>query len=311
MSLAVRAEPEVALRPVTGAHDAELRSFLRDDVWNGVYLLGMLHAYGIEGPRSRFIGAFVGDRLVGVLGEAREVHCWYASIAGRDAAVAGALARGLRLPAVEVVLGPEDLVDALLRALPSPARRTTRMALCVSHDGMSLPRPKHAVRRAVPSDLLGLVDLYEGYEFDGYPTRRHLRRALTEHIAQGGVYLIELDGRPVAARRIEASSPDVVLFGGLTVDPAYRGRDLGRDVRLGSSIDLLERGVPHCSLRDGANPHLAGHELREHSPWLVANLTPPKPAAWAALVRRARARFSPWDRPCRRRRLSYAPSVRV
>jgi hypothetical protein len=312
VTLAARAEPEVALRLLHLADEAELWSFLREDVWNGVYLLGMLHTYGIASPRSRFTGAFLRDRLVGVLGEAREVHCWYASVAGREAAVAGALSRALRTPAVEVILGPEDLVDALLRALPPPAaRRTTRMVLCVSRDGMSLPRLTRPVRLATLSDLLGLVDLYEGYEFDGYPTRRHLRRALAEHIRRGGVYLIELDGRPVAARRIEASCPDVVLFGGLTVDPAYRGRDLGRDVRLGSSLDLLERGIPHCSLRDSANPHLAGHELHEHSPWLVANLTAPRPTAWTELVRRARARISPWDRPCRRRPTSYAPSVRA
>jgi GNAT superfamily N-acetyltransferase len=211
---------------------------------------------------------------------------------------------------VEVLLGPEPLVEAVLRDLPpARARRTTRMVLAVSSDGMPMPAPGTPVRRATPSDLLGLVDLYEGYEFDGYPTRRHLHRALEERIREAAVYVIELDGRPVAARRIDASSPEVALLGGLTVHPDYRGRGLGRDVRLGSSRDLLARGVPHCTLRDRANPYMPDYELRDHAPWTVANLTSPPPAAWADMVNRVRARISPWDRPCRRRRAGFAASV--
>ncbi len=310
MSVAARAETEVALRPLTAADEAELRSFLRDDVWNCVYLLGILHAYGIEGPRSRFTGAFLGDRLVGVLAEAREVHCWYASIAGRDAAVARAFARPLGAPSVEVLLGPESLVAAVVRDLPpTRVRRTTPMILSVSWDGMPMAHPTRPVRRATPSDLLGLVDLYEGYEFDGYPTRRHLHRALEERIREAAVYLIELDGRPVAARRIDASCPEVALFGGLTVHPDYRGRGLARDVRLGSSRDLLARGIVQCTLRDRANPYMVDYELREHAPWMVANFASPRRAAWIEIVQRVRARISPWDRPCRRRRPGFVASA--
>ena len=312
MNLAARAEPEVALRPLTAADEGELRSFLRDDVWSRVYLLGILHAYGIAGPRSHFTGAFVRDRLVGVFGEAREVHCWYASVAARDPVIARAFAGTLRAPCVEVLLGPESLVDAVLRDLPAArVRRTTPMILSVSWDGMPMAHPTRPVRRATPSDLLGLVDLYEGYEFDGYPTRRHLHRALEERIREAAVYLIELDGRPVAARRIDASCPEVALFGGLTVHPDYRGRGLGRDVRLGSGGDLLARGVPQCSLRDRANPYMVDYELREHAPWMVANFASPTPAAWIEIVHRVRARISPWDRPCRRRRPGFMASAQA
>ena len=310
MSPATRTETEVALRRLTAADEAALRSFLRDDVWNGVYLLGILHAQGVAGPRSRFTGAFLGDRLVGVLAEAREVHCWYASIAGRDAAVARAFAAFLAAPRVEVLLGPEALVEAVLRDLPpTRVRRTTRMILSVSWDGMPMPAHATPVRRATPSDLLALVDLYEGYEFDGYPTRRHLHRALEERIEDAAVYVIDVDGCPVAARRIDAWSPEVALFGGLTVHPDYRGRGLGRDVRLGSGADLVARGVPHCTLRDRANPYMIDYELRDHAPWMVANLAMPAPAAWVDVVQRMRARISPWDRPCRRRRPGFAASV--
>ena len=312
VSLPARDESEVKSRRLTAADEAELRSLLGDDVWNGVYLLGMLHAYGIESPRSRFTGAFVRDRLVGVLGEAREVHCWYASLAGREPAAARVFAASLRAPQVEVLLGPESLVASLLRDLPpARVRRTTRMVLSIGWDGMSIPRPAHPVRRATPSDLLGLVDLYEGYEFDGYPTRRHLHRALEERITKSAVYLIELDGRPVAARRLDASCPEVALFGGLTVHPDYRGRSLGRDVRFGSGRDLCDRGIAQCSLRDRANPYMGDYELRDHAPWLVTNLTSPTPAVWSEIVHRMRARISPWDRPCRRRRPSFTATAEV
>lgn len=300
----------VDLRRLTPADEGELRALLRTDVWNHVYLLGMLHWCGAAGPRVRFTGAFANGRLVGVLGEAREVHCWYASLAGEDPAIARAFAATLSAPSVEVLLGPQSLVDAVLGDLPpGRVRRTTRMVLSVSWDGMSIAHPTRPVRLATPSDLPGLVDLYEGYEFDGYPTRRHLHRALDERIRAAGVYLIELDGRPVAARRIDASCPELALFGGLTVHPDYRGRNLGRDVRLGSSGDLLARGVSQCSLRDRANPYMLDYELREHAPWIVANFASPAPGAWIEIVHRVRARISPWDRPCRRRPPGFVVSA--
>jgi len=163
------------------------------------------------------------------------------------------------------------------------------------------------VRRATLADVPGLVDLYERYEFDGYPTRRHVRRALEERIRQSAVWVLELDGRPVAARRIDASSADVVLLGGLTVDPAYRGRDLGWDVRLACLADLGSRGLRHCALRHVANARAVRREHRDHAPWMVANLAMPPPAPWRDLLRRVRARLSPWDRPCRRRRADFTP----
>jgi len=243
-----------------------------------------------------------------VLGEGREVHCWYASLSVVDPAVAAALARELTAPRVQVLLGREDVVAAALAAMP-PSRlgRTSRMVLGISHDAMPSASPSHPVRRATSADIPGLVDLYERYEFDGYPTRRHVRRALEERIRRSTVWVLELDGRPVAARRMDASSPEVVLLGGLTVDPGYRGRDLGRDMRLACVADLGGRGLPHCSLRHVGNARAARREHRDHAPWMIANLAVPPPPPWRDLLRRVRARLSAWDRPCRRRRADVTP----
>ena len=301
--------PAVELRRLTRADETELRALLRADPWNHVYLLGVLHCYGAQGPRACFTGAFAGGRLVGVLGEAREVHCWYASLSAGDPAAAAALARELVAPRVEVLLGREDAVEAALAALP-PGRvgRRSHMMLGISHDGMTSEPPAHPVRRATAADLPGLVDLYEGYEFDGYPTRRHVRRALEERIARGGVWLLELDGRPVAARRADVSSPEVVLLGGLTVDPRFRGRDLAEDLRRACIADLGRQGTPHCSLAHVDNDRVATHrEHRDFAPWLIANLAVPPAPPWRDFLRRVRARLSPDDRPVRRRRPEFTP----
>jgi N-acetylglutamate synthase-like GNAT family acetyltransferase len=294
------------VRPLTAAEGEALRAYLREDIWTHAYLLGILSWYGNAGPRARFTGAFEAGRLVGVLAEAREVHCWYASLGANDTAVAAALGRRLAVPKVEVLTGRADLVEAAIAALPAArVRRTTAMVIGVSHDDMPSEAPAHPVRRATAGDLPALVDLYEPYEFDGYPTRRHVWRALAERLRRSTVYVLELDGRPVAARRIEASSPEVALLGGLTVDPRYRGRRLARDMRLACVADLRRQGVPHCGLHHVDNPHLGGNEHREHAPWTVANLAVPPPPPWRDFLRRVRARLSPWDRPCRRRRPDF------
>jgi hypothetical protein len=295
------------LRSLVRADLEALRAYLREDVWSHVYVLGLLSWYGIGNPRTRFTGAFRGGRLAGVLAEGREVHCWYASLGAADAEVAAALGRGLIEPRVEVLAGRADLVEAAIAGLPAPRRRrTTAMILCTSHGDGPPGAPSDLVQTATAADLPGLVDLYEGYEFDGYPTRRHLWRALAERLRRSAIYRVVLDGRPVAARRIDASSPEVVLFGGFTVDPAYRGRGLALDIRLACLADMRRRGVPHCVLHHVGNPDVRDEEHRAHAPWTFAYLAVPPPPPWRDFLRRLRGRLSDWDRPCRRRPAGFA-----
>ena len=117
--------------------------------------------------------------------------------------------------------------------------------------------------------------------------------------------MLELDGRVVAARRIDMSSPEVALLGGLTVDPAYRGRGLARDVRLATVADLAKGGVRHCGAIHVGNARVVHREHRDYASWMIANLAMPPPPRWRRLVQSARARLWAWDRPCRRRRPAF------
>src|SRR5262249_24519670 len=119
MPAALPAHGSVVLRRLARADEAALRALLDTDVWNNAYLFGILHCFGLDGPRSRFTGAFVGGRLVGALGEGRETHCWYASLSVGYADVVAALAGELVAPCVEVLLGREDVVSAAVAALPA------------------------------------------------------------------------------------------------------------------------------------------------------------------------------------------------
>src|SRR5262249_43441048 len=150
-----------------------------------------------------------------------------------------------------------------------------------------------------------LVDLYEGYELDGYPTRRHVWRALGERLRRGAVWVLELDGRIVGARRVEASSPEVTVLGGLTGDPAYRGRALAQALRLASVADLTRLGRRHCALRHVDNVRVTRSELRDHAAWSIATLAGPPLPRWRNLLGRLRGRLSRWDRPCRRRKADF------
>ena len=259
----------VELRRLTPADEGELRALLREDVWNHVYLLGMLHWHGTDGPRVRFTGAFASGRLVGVLGEAREVHCWYASLSAGDPAVASALGGELIEPRVEVVLGRADVVSAALAALPTArVLRTSQLMLGISHDAMPRGSPRHPVRRATLADVPGLVDLYEGTSSTA--TRR------------------------VATCGARSKSTSGAAPYGCSSSTGTR-----------SPRDASTPGLRHCGAAHVGNTRVAHLEHRDHAPWLVANLALPPAPLWRELVRRVRGRLSPWDRPCRRRRPAF------
>ena len=133
---------------------------------------------------------------------------------------------------------------------------------------------------------------------------RHARASSNRYAAADCTYGL----RRRAARRIDASSPEDVLLGGLTVDPRYRGRDLAEDVRRACIADLGRQGVAHCSLAHVDNERVAmRREHRDFAPWLVANLGMPPAPPWKDFLRRVRARLSPEDRPVRRRRPEFTP----
>lgn len=285
---------------------AALRAFLLEDPWNNVYLLSILDWYGIATRRARFWGAFADGALIGALAEGREVHCWFAAIAVAPAAVAARLGRELAPDRAAVLLGREDLLRAAFAELP-PRRlgRTARMIFSVSYEGIQIPRPAHPVREATEADLRGLVNLYEGYEMDGYPTRRHLFRALAERIRWAKIYIIERNGQPVAAQRLDACAAEVCMGGGLTTHPAYRGQGFGLALRCTHMRDMEVRGIKHCGIRDPRNPFHRASFQRPAGWWLIANLELPPPARWRTLVQRVRAYMSPWDRPCERRPMRW------
>jgi RimJ/RimL family protein N-acetyltransferase len=89
------------------------------------------------------------------------------------------------------------------------------------------PAPGPA-RRAGPADMERLIDFYSHgfYSLTYLPTRAAWQTRLSEQLAQRTLFVVEQDGRVVAAAQSSAETPDSAMIGGVATLPAYRNRGL-------------------------------------------------------------------------------------
>jgi predicted GNAT family acetyltransferase len=151
-------------------------------------------------------------------------------------------------------LGAADHVSALVAAL------RWKPAIEIPYDAMSLERAAEAAtpkmqapagivyRRAKPSDLDALYPLAAEYERSEVLTRLHAfdplacRASQARSIAKLTVYVAEYGGRIVARAQTNAVGFSFEQVGGVFVDPASRGKGLGRGVMEALVSDINSRG---------------------------------------------------------------------
>ncbi len=92
------------------------------------------------------------------------------------------------------------------------------------------------------ADLVNLVytESERGLWIDG--AQRTSAREITAFVGAGELAVARVDGRPAGVVRIQQLDPDTGEFGMLAVDPAIRGRGVGRDLVRFAEDTCRERG---------------------------------------------------------------------
>ena len=221
---------------------------------------------------------------------------WYASVMLFDEAAAPALAEVVTAGPAWEVSGAPDHVRPLMPHLTrlhsvtaAPWGVIEDLALAMPEELM--PEPDSRCRRATPADLPALVDLYSSYELEPIPTRRRLRAYLERSLAHRPVLVGEVDGKVVAAYRVDFMTSVYAYWSALTVLPAHRRQHLASGLTALSGYvtrDELHRGTISTTaasnamqLRTPNERSEAWDELgREHGwdrgTWVKVRLGPPR-----------------------------------
>ena len=173
-------------------------------------------------------------RIAGVAVTAREcLDRWSASVLLLDDAAAPVLApvidRGPACELLGLVGDVEPIVGHLTRA-----RHTIRMPWYAAAPPLPEspqwvdPPAGVAARLATRRDVRAVARVYDGYEFQGPPTRLQLRRQIRRALRRGLPVLVVdgADGEIVAAMRVGLRTRRFVLWTDATVPPEHRRRRL-------------------------------------------------------------------------------------
>ena len=248
----------VTVRPLTDADLPAVLAHLRPTEERSTFLVGNALEAGITdrgGPRNGpWVGAFDGERLVGVVAYARGPASLLVACGGCAAALLTDVARlGVR---PRLLLGTADRVDEALAALPARWRveRRKHETLMVLRWPERVPAPP--LRRpasietptaAHVADVARLLDtLTAASEIPRTPAE-NLARA--ERIAREGTATVAVvGGRAVALSSRAAATGHFVHVGATATDPAGRRAGFA-----GACVDaILHRARADGCARDGA-----------------------------------------------------------
>jgi ribosomal protein S18 acetylase RimI-like enzyme len=176
---------------------------------------------GLVHPRwasSGSAGGEVGDREDAALGPLLGDRGFYP---------ASAIGPAADVSRFEGALGLRPLAAVRYRLMELPTARPPTPAL-------RPPPPGFSLRRAGAGDLETLLPLQAAYEVEEVVTSIHrfdpagCRAGLARSLADQIVVLAEWGGRAVGKAQTNARSFSLDQIGGVYVDPAFRGRGLGR-----------------------------------------------------------------------------------
>ena len=266
----------VELRILAPGDEAVLEAFLLQRIASSMFLLGNSRAVGLSDSGKRFHGtyaaAFVADAMVGVVGhfwngnsilEVPPVHA--AELCAYAIKQSGRLLAGLLGPANQVAaaltglgLGPTQLrldsIESLFRLSLDELRVPSQLASGAVH-----------ARAARTSDLELLTAWRVAYSIEALnePDTGELfessRAAEERGIADGQIWVAEVDGTPVATSGFNASVAEAVQIGGVYTPPALRSRGYARAALAQSLLDARARGIASSLLFTGDDNLAAQH----------------------------------------------------
>ncbi|MBN1241634.1 MAG: GNAT family N-acetyltransferase [Spirochaetales bacterium] len=203
------------------------------------------------------LAGFDGGTIVGAVLFARGGMVFPVFVSPPEREAARVLGRflSLRIGAPASAMGREADVAAfasLARLEPALSIRYVTMRLdarACALAPVSEPAPDGVrVRRAGPADLEALLPLQAAYEREEVLTSMHVFDArvseagLVRSLAEQRVWLAEHEGRPVAKAQTNARGLRMEQAGGIYVEPALRGRGVGRALVAALLADIGSAG---------------------------------------------------------------------
>lgn len=306
----------VRVRPLTLADREAAASLLDDDPGYGLFPRSNLIHLGRGLSLARYWGAFAGSRLTALAMDVSGRVALYAPVGSDVSPLLEIVA-----PSTRFTMGRPDLVDALLGAVPPAATiqleehmlaavevgltsppGPLRSALAPAAQGDALllgpdgPRAvvpheergsterswQAVVRRATLLDVPALTELYvgsAGFE-DADPDA--VRRTVAGRVRSLRTFLVETEGRVVAAASSTGETPRAAMVGGVWTAPHARNRGYASAVVAALTSDLCDAGLrPYLFyLRENAPAARVYARIgyREVGAWSVATIAPgPEP----------------------------------
>lgn len=264
-----------SIRRLGPADRAQVDDFLTSHRASSMFLRSNIHHAelqdGVERYQGLYVGAFDGDRLTDI-----GAHYWNGHIILQaptlpaEIAVAAAQDSGR---SVNGILGPwaqvktaEPHVDLdrsrLGKVVPEHLYMLNLESLKVPK---SLSQEDVQHRFATVLDLLILVAWRRVYDriTMGFPDHAiddvRNRDMLAGMIEEQRLWVLEVNGAPVAVSTFSAVLPDTVQVGGVFTDESHRGRGFARSVVAATLIDARQSGVVDAILFTEADNFSAQH----------------------------------------------------
>lgn len=250
------AELTVTVLELTDEDRNEVLGFLAERPIHTVCLAGLIRDNGLVSLHNR--GTFYGCRnsegrleAVALIGHATLIEARSSRAMQELATIAQSY------PRTHMILGEKDKVEKFWNFYADEGqemRLACREMLFEVRQAMEVREEVKELRRATMDDLdriapiqAGLAESESGINpLDVDP--EGFRARCARRIEMGRVWVLEVDGRLVFKADVQADTPEVIYLEGIWVNPADRGRGIGRKCVRQLCRDLLVRATSICVL---------------------------------------------------------------
>lgn len=236
-------------------HDYDMvQSYLDKNPLHNIYPIYGLQIYGLKSEKVRFWGAFDKGQLeailfIDLLYARHTAKPRYGYLTGENPDVLAQLGKIALKAKVKDLMGKEIHIRPIVQELSSRANTNTR----VSHLNFSVIYPEksprsydYPVRAATLEDIPLLTKLYQdsGFKFSSNDeTEAEVILEMQRTIDEAAWFLLELEGRAIAASRIAIKTDQAGLIAGGFTLPEFRGRGMYTSIRTAVAEYLESKNI--------------------------------------------------------------------
>ncbi len=261
------------IRRLVAGEEAALDPFLATHTTSSMFMRSNLRRVGLvdrgEPYQATYVAAFDRDAIVGVVG-----HCWNGMLLVQAPTLVELLAPEVVAASGRQVFGlsgPGEQVMRARLALGLESAETTEdsiddllsLQVAAMHVPAALTERRVTVRHPDAAEIDLMADWCASFHCEalGFIDAPELRRNCSDQVrrlqAEGGQFVLDLAGAPVAYAAFNATLPDTVQLGGVWTPREFRGRGYGRSIVAGALLAARAAGVTHAVLFTGPDNRAA------------------------------------------------------